>query len=94
MLHFREFLEEARLHGPIFEVVSILQKDLGHLVAVGRRIVGKDIPIRVRPVEIEIFNECGRKRTGRSILFVLKHKAISKTRPITAKVRTRNSSSS
>lgn len=45
MLHLGEFLEEARPHGPILEVVGVLEEDPGYLVAIVLGIKGKDVSV-------------------------------------------------
>lgn len=82
MLHLRELLKEARLHGPILEIVRILQKDLGHFVAVVRRVVGEDVSVRVWPVKIEILDKSGRKRAGRRVLSVLEDETVTQAGPV------------
>lgn len=81
MLHLGEFLEEAGLHGPILEVVRVLEEDPGHLVAVVLGIKGKYVSVGEGPVEVEVLDKGGAEDARRGVFLVLKHQTVSQPRP-------------
>ena len=77
MLHLREFLEEPRLHRPVFEVIRILEEDLGHFIPIVLRIKSKDVAIGEGPVEVEVLHKRGAEVPCRRVFLVLEYQPIA-----------------
>ena len=77
MAHFRKSFKERWFHGPILEIIGILQEDFGHFISIVQRVIGENIIVGVWPVEMEIFDKRSAEGPGGRVLFVLKHKTFA-----------------
>lgn len=81
MLHLGKLLEEGGFHGPIPDLVRMSEEHRGDLVPIVGRIVDKNVPIRVGPVEVEVFYEGFGKGSGRGVFLIFEDETITKGRP-------------
>lgn len=81
MLHLWKLLEEIRLHGPVLDVIYMPEKHWRDLVPIAGRVIDENVPIRIRPVEVEVLDKGFGKDPGRGVFLVFEHETITKGRP-------------